>query len=254
MRLTAMVVFILIGSRVFSLVFQGVDGAKWVEHMLTGLPGGQIGFLIVGQPLHLLPGVLPRLLRDRLHHPADAGAGGGQDGHRPGLVRRAAVREHADRASCTRRSASRCSTCAASPTRCSRKAHAAQPVQVAATSTWARFPGSFMQVLLVAIVIFVPQTVTVFLDKEEKVDIDKVKIEMPADLQGPTAAASTGDDPFGNKKLRRAGRAADARARSCRRPRPGPTSAPGAGAGLRARASAARPARRTSCCRRGLPC
>ena len=47
MRLTAMVVFILIGSRVFSLVFQGVDGAKWVEHMLTGLPGGQIGFLIV---------------------------------------------------------------------------------------------------------------------------------------------------------------------------------------------------------------
>ena len=47
MRLTAMVVFILIGSRVFSMVFQGVDGAKWVEHLLTGLPGGQIGFLLV---------------------------------------------------------------------------------------------------------------------------------------------------------------------------------------------------------------
>jgi tripartite ATP-independent transporter DctM subunit len=47
MRITAMVVFILIGSRVFSLVFQGVDGHKWVEHLLTGLPGGQIGFLIV---------------------------------------------------------------------------------------------------------------------------------------------------------------------------------------------------------------
>jgi tripartite ATP-independent transporter DctM subunit len=47
MRLTAMVVFILIGSRVFSQVFQGVDGAKWVEHLLTGLPGGQVGFLIV---------------------------------------------------------------------------------------------------------------------------------------------------------------------------------------------------------------
>jgi tripartite ATP-independent transporter DctM subunit len=46
MRLTAMVVFILIGSRVFSLVFQGVDGGKWIEHMLSGLPGGQIGFLI----------------------------------------------------------------------------------------------------------------------------------------------------------------------------------------------------------------
>ncbi|OPH11622.1 TRAP transporter large permease subunit, partial [Azospirillum brasilense] len=47
MRLTAMVVFILIGSRVFSLVFQGVDGAIWIEHMLSDLPGGQIGFLIV---------------------------------------------------------------------------------------------------------------------------------------------------------------------------------------------------------------
>lgn len=46
MRITAMVVFILIGSRVFSLVFQGVDGGKWIEHMLTGLPGGQVGFLI----------------------------------------------------------------------------------------------------------------------------------------------------------------------------------------------------------------
>ena len=45
MRLTAMVVFILIGARVFSLVFQGVGGGKWIEHMLTGLPGGQFGFL-----------------------------------------------------------------------------------------------------------------------------------------------------------------------------------------------------------------
>jgi TRAP-type mannitol/chloroaromatic compound transport system permease large subunit len=41
------VVFILIGSTIFSLVFQGVDGGKWVEHLLTGLPGGQVGFLIV---------------------------------------------------------------------------------------------------------------------------------------------------------------------------------------------------------------
>src|SRR5881394_3281364 len=46
MRLTAMVVFILIGARVFSLVFQGVGGKVWIEDMLTSLPGGQIGFLI----------------------------------------------------------------------------------------------------------------------------------------------------------------------------------------------------------------
>ncbi len=47
MRITAMVVFILIGSRTFSLVFQGVEGGKWIEHMLSTLPGGQIGFLLV---------------------------------------------------------------------------------------------------------------------------------------------------------------------------------------------------------------
>ena len=44
MRITAMVVFILIGSRVFSLVFQGVDGAIWIEHMLLSATGGtQVG-------------------------------------------------------------------------------------------------------------------------------------------------------------------------------------------------------------------
>ena len=46
MRITAMVIFILIGSTVFSLVFQGVDGGKWIEGLLSGLPGGQTGFLI----------------------------------------------------------------------------------------------------------------------------------------------------------------------------------------------------------------
>jgi tripartite ATP-independent transporter DctM subunit len=46
MRISAMVIFILIGSTVFSLVFQGVDGHKWVEHMLDGFPGGAVGFLI----------------------------------------------------------------------------------------------------------------------------------------------------------------------------------------------------------------
>jgi tripartite ATP-independent transporter DctM subunit len=46
MRITAMVVFILIGARVFSLVFQGVGGKEWIEHWLTALPGGQIGFLL----------------------------------------------------------------------------------------------------------------------------------------------------------------------------------------------------------------
>ncbi len=47
MRITAMVVYILIGSSVFSLVFRGVDGDLWLENMLTSLPGGVAGFLIV---------------------------------------------------------------------------------------------------------------------------------------------------------------------------------------------------------------
>src|SRR5215813_12917395 len=46
MRITAMVVYILIGARTFSLVFQGVGGKVWIEQMLTSLPGGQIGFLV----------------------------------------------------------------------------------------------------------------------------------------------------------------------------------------------------------------
>ena len=46
-KLSCFVVFILIGSTVFSLTFQGVDGPRWVEHLLGNLPGGQLGFLIV---------------------------------------------------------------------------------------------------------------------------------------------------------------------------------------------------------------
>ena len=47
MRITAMVVFILIGSTCFSVVFQGVDGGRWVEELFSNLPGGWIGFLVV---------------------------------------------------------------------------------------------------------------------------------------------------------------------------------------------------------------
>jgi TRAP-type mannitol/chloroaromatic compound transport system permease large subunit len=46
-KLTTFVIFILVGARVFSLTFYGVDGHKWVEHLLSDLPGGEVGFLIV---------------------------------------------------------------------------------------------------------------------------------------------------------------------------------------------------------------
>jgi TRAP-type mannitol/chloroaromatic compound transport system permease large subunit len=45
-KLSAFVVFILVGARVFSLTFYGVSGHIWVENMLTSLPGGQLGFLV----------------------------------------------------------------------------------------------------------------------------------------------------------------------------------------------------------------
>ncbi|RQO35962.1 C4-dicarboxylate ABC transporter [Herminiimonas sp. KBW02] len=46
-RLSCFVLFILIGSSVFGLIFRGVNGDLWVEHLLTSLPGGTAGFLIV---------------------------------------------------------------------------------------------------------------------------------------------------------------------------------------------------------------
>jgi tripartite ATP-independent transporter DctM subunit len=47
MRINAMVIFILIGSTVFGLAFRGVDGDLWIENLLSNLPGGQVGFLFV---------------------------------------------------------------------------------------------------------------------------------------------------------------------------------------------------------------
>ena len=46
MRISTMVIFILIGSTVFTLVFRGMDGGLWIEYLLSSLPGGQVGFLI----------------------------------------------------------------------------------------------------------------------------------------------------------------------------------------------------------------
>jgi TRAP-type mannitol/chloroaromatic compound transport system permease large subunit len=46
-KLSAFVIFILVGARVFSLTFYGVNGHIWVEELLTSVPGGEVGFLIV---------------------------------------------------------------------------------------------------------------------------------------------------------------------------------------------------------------
>ena len=46
-KLTSMVVFLLIGSTAFALVFRGLNGDIWIEELLVNLPGGKIGLLIV---------------------------------------------------------------------------------------------------------------------------------------------------------------------------------------------------------------
>ena len=193
MRLTAMVVFILIGSRVFSQVFQGVDGAKWVEHLLTGLPGGQIGFLIVVNMfvfflaffldffeiafiiVPMLAPVADKMgidliwfgvllcvnLQTSFMHP-------------PFGFALFYLRGIADTLFKDKRI----------------------PVPVQSNDIYlGAIPWVIMQVILVFIVIFVPQSVTMFLDKEVKIDIDKVKIEMPAEEPLVKAELKAGEPP-----------------------------------------------------------
>ena len=179
MRITAMVVFILIGSRVFSLVFQGVDGGKWIEHMLTSLPGGQLGFLIVVNIfifflaffldffeiafiiLPMLGPVAAKLginqiwfgvllcvnMQTSFMHPPFGFALFYLRGISDTLFKNGAI-----------------------------------PEKVKSSDIYlGAIPWVLMQLILVAIVIFFPQTVTMFLDKELNIDIDKVKIEAPTD-------------------------------------------------------------------------
>ncbi|MFE8647079.1 TRAP transporter large permease subunit [Sphingomonas sp. NCPPB 2930] len=192
MRLTAMVVFILIGARVFSMVFQGVDGALWVEHLLSGLPGGQTGFLIVVNIfifflaffldffeiafiiLPMLGPVANKLgidlvwfgvllcvnMQTSFMHPPFGFALFYLRGIADTLFKEKRI---------------------------------AQPIK-SSDIYLGSIPWVVMQLLLVTIVIFVPQTVTMFLDKDEVIDLDKVRIEMPAEDVQPPAAAESADD------------------------------------------------------------
>jgi tripartite ATP-independent transporter DctM subunit len=193
MRLTAMVVFILIGSRVFSQVFQGVDGAKWVEHLLTGLPGGVTGFLIVVNVfvfflaffldffeiafiiVPMLAPVAEKMginliwfgvllcvnLQTSFMHPPFGFALFYLRGIADTLFKDKRIPE----------------------------AVKSNDIYLGA------IPWVCMQVILVGIVIFVPQSVTMFLDKEVVVDVDKVKIEMPAEEVPPPPVINPGEAP-----------------------------------------------------------
>jgi len=172
MRITAMVVFILIGSTVFSLVFQGVDGGRWIEHLLSNLPGGKIGFLIAVNLfvfflaffldffeiafiiIPLLAPVAVKLdinlvwfgvllcinMQTSFMHPPF--------GFALFYLRGIASKEIKS-----------------------------SDIYLGA------IPWVVLQLIMVSIVIFWPGLVTNWLDKEEKIDIDKVRIEIPADQE-----------------------------------------------------------------------
>ncbi len=95
-KLSAFVIFILIGARVFSLTFYGVDGHKWVEELLLDLPGGQIGFLIFVNLLVFVLAFFLDFFELAFIVVPLLGAGRGKARHRSHLVRRAARHQHAD--------------------------------------------------------------------------------------------------------------------------------------------------------------
>ncbi len=56
-KLATFVMFILVGSTVFSFTFNAADGHIWVEHLFTNMPGGALGFLIVVNVLVFILGM-----------------------------------------------------------------------------------------------------------------------------------------------------------------------------------------------------
>ena len=179
MRITAMVAFILVGATCFSISFAGVDGGHWVEHLLTGLPGGIWGFLIVVnifvfflaffldffEIAFIIVPMLAPVAQKILAPVVGADAALIWFGvmlcvnmqtsfmHPPFGFALFYLRSVA-------------------------------PKEVKSSDIyWGAIPWVVLQLIMVAIVIFVPQTVTFFLDKPHGVDPSKVKIE----IQAPSA-------------------------------------------------------------------
>ncbi|MCZ8104637.1 MAG: TRAP transporter large permease subunit, partial [Burkholderiales bacterium] len=189
MRLTAMVIFILIGSTVFSLVFQGVDGGVWIEHMLTSVTGGspttflivvnvfvfflaffldffEIAFIIIP----LLAPVADKLgidlvwfgvllcvnMQTSFMHPPFGFALFYLRGIAPKEVKSSDIYLGA-------------------------------------------IPWVGMQLVLVAILIFFPELVTAFIDKQDLGDIERIRLEVPSDGGGSTPPREDSlSNPFGS--------------------------------------------------------
>jgi TRAP-type mannitol/chloroaromatic compound transport system permease large subunit len=184
-KLASFVVFILVGSTIFSLVFQGVDGQRWVEHLLTGLPGGQVGFLIVVNLLifllaffldffelsfivvPLLAPVADKLGIDLIWFGVLLGVNMQTSFMHPPfgfalfyLRSVAPAKEYTDRL--TKKLLAPVTT-----------------MQI----YWGAVPFVVIQVIMVGMIIAFPGIVSSGLDVEEKVDLDKVQIQMNKDMQ-----------------------------------------------------------------------
>ena len=189
MRITAMVIFILIGSTVFGLVFRGMDGDLWIEHHLMSLPGGVTGFLIAVNlfifvlaffldffeiafiVIPLLAPVAAKLGIDLIWFGVLLGANMQTSFmHPPFGFALFYLRGVA-------------------------------PKEVKSSDIyWGAVPWVFMQLLLVAILIFWPGLVTGFVDKPVAIDPAKIEIQLrPEDAtksvaEPPTESAGSGDE------------------------------------------------------------
>ena len=176
-RITAMVAFILIGSTCFSIVFQGVDGNLWVEHLLSSLPGGAWGFLLVVNvfvfflaffldffeiAFIIVPMLAPTAQKMLAPIVGESAA----------LIWFGVI------------------LCVNMQTSFMHPPfgfalfymRGVAPKEVKSSDIyWGAVPFVVLQVIMVALVVAMPKLVTVFLDKDLNVDLDKVRIELPAD-------------------------------------------------------------------------
>jgi GntP family gluconate:H+ symporter len=195
-KLSSFVVFILVGSTIFSLVFQGVDGGKWVEHLLSSVPGGQVGFLIVVNLLifllaffldffelafivvPLLAPVAEKMGIDLIWFGVLLGVNMQTSFMHPPfgfalffLRSVAPAREYTDKLT----------------------KKLIQPVTTMQIY-WGAVPYVFIQIIMVGLIIAFPGIVSSGLDKAEKIDLDKVVLEVQADAPADTASLPAGAD------------------------------------------------------------
>jgi TRAP-type mannitol/chloroaromatic compound transport system permease large subunit len=176
MRITAMVAFILVGATCFSITFQGVDGNRWVEHLMSSLPGGVWGFLVVVNlfvfflaffldffeiAFIIIPMLAP--VAQKILEPVV--------GHDAALIWFGVM------------------ICVNVQTSFMHPPfgfalfylRSVAPKEVKSSDIyWGSIPWVLMQLILVVIVIALPQSVTIFLDAPSTVDPTKIKIEIQA--------------------------------------------------------------------------